>query len=106
MQANEYQEFTRTTVRYPSDSAIPYLLHLLTEEVGEVNGVFAKAIRDGWNKTEIHDKIRFELGDVCWALFRLMDELGYTPEQIMEINVEKLQGRVERNTLHGEGDNR
>ena len=32
--------------------------------------------------------------------------LGYSMDDIMQMNIEKLQGRVERNTIHGSGDNR
>ena len=47
-----------------------------------------------------------ELGDVMWYLTMLADTLGYTLDDILKLNLQKLEGREERGTLGGSGDNR
>ena len=47
-----------------------------------------------------------ELGDVLWYLASLSDILGYTLEEVAEINLKKLKSREVRDRLHGDGDNR
>lgn len=47
-----------------------------------------------------------ELGDVLWYLARLAKLYGFTMTDIMAMNVDKLESRLRRGTLQGEGDNR
>lgn len=50
--------------------------------------------------------IAYELGDVLWYVNALSRELGFTLEQIAEMNIEKLSKRSKENTIIGEGDDR
>ena len=51
-----------------------------------------------------------ELGDVAWYLAVSADALGYTLEEVLEMNVEKLRARypegfeIERSLTRKEGD--
>lgn len=106
MNFNSYQAFTRTTAIYDKSIALSYLTAGLAEEAGEVAGKYKKWLRDGWEQSEFEDKVVAELGDVLWYLARYADELGYSLQDIAEMNVHKLSKRKENNALQGSGDNR
>jgi NTP pyrophosphatase (non-canonical NTP hydrolase) len=106
LKIQDYQEFTRTTAIYPKDQALVYLGLGLASEGGEVAGVIKKAIRDNLSEEEVKELLVKELGDVCWYLARLADELGLSWEEILIKNMEKLTARKENNTLQGFGDHR
>ena len=99
-----YQEFTRTTARYPEEIAISYLLLGLCSEVGEVADKFKKLIRDG-GEIDV-EAVSNELGDVIWYMTRLADEMGLSLEEVINQNVRKLSDRKARGTLKGSGDDR
>ena len=108
MQLNDYLEATHTTAIYPeagtgSDLELYYLSLGLTSEAGEVAGKVKKLIRDG--TLNIGD-LAYELGDCFWYLSRLCDAIGYEPEDILTININKLLKRKKNNTLTGSGDTR
>ena len=108
MQANTYQRWTRETAIYPKDASVTYTALGLVGEAGEVANVVKKILRDDGGKVseEKQEKLKAELGDICWYLARLADELGLELEDIMDANVFKLQSRLERGQLKGSGDNR
>ena len=108
MRANDYQDWTIQTAIYPgsgtgNDMELYYLSLGLTSEAGEVAGKVKKYIRDG--KLDIGG-IAYEISDVVWYIARLADAIGYTLEDIMEINYNKLNKRKNNNTLSGSGDER
>lgn len=47
-----------------------------------------------------------ELGDILWYAANLSAALRYELSDIARLNIEKINGRVERGTIHGAGDNR
>lgn len=103
MNANEYQNWTRTTAIYPKDRALDYLGLGLTSEAGEVAGKLKKRLRDGGiNVLSLID----EIGDVYWYLARLCDEIGFSTETVLQRNFDKLEDRKNRNVIGGSGDNR
>lgn len=127
MNANDYQKRAHEFADYP----VPKLVSKLTdskgkeiimtetleyiypafeiaEEVGEVVGKYAKAIRDcnGVIDFQRRQEIKKELGDVCWGIAELARLLGFTLEEVLEGNIEKLESRKARNVIHGSGDNR
>lgn len=108
MNANSYQEWTHTTAIYPgastgNDQELTYLALGLNGEAGEVADKIKKHLRDG--KLDIGGII-YELGDVTYYIARLADALGYSFEDILEINHSKLESRKTRNVLTGSGDAR
>ena len=108
MHLNEYCEATNATAIYPdagtgSNLELYYLSLGLASEAGEVAGKVKKLIRDGkFNQGEV----AYEIGDCFWYLARLCDAIGYEPEDILTININKLLKRKEANTLQGSGDHR
>lgn len=108
MQINDYTKLTDQTAIYPyagtgANIELFYLALGLTSEAGEVAGKIKKFIRDG--KLD-QGALAYELGDVFWYLVRLCEAIGYTPENVMEININKLLKRKQNDTLQGDGDNR
>jgi NTP pyrophosphatase (non-canonical NTP hydrolase) len=75
----------------------------LNEEAGEFAGKVKKAFRDG---TYDPFAMANELGDNLWYLTRAANNLGFTLEQIMQMNVDKLASRHASGKMHGSGDNR
>lgn len=109
---NEYAKFTDKTAVYPDAntgniSEIMYLALGLVGEAGEVGNKVKKFFRD--NQTEdptARANVISECGDVAWYLMRLIRVLGGSPEETIRANWDKLQSRLERNKLHGSGDQR
>jgi NTP pyrophosphatase (non-canonical NTP hydrolase) len=67
-----------------------------------------KWIRDDnadWAKLDKQMMVE-ELGDVLWYVATLADTLGYSFEQVAQINIDKLASRKKRGKISGAGDNR
>jgi NTP pyrophosphatase (non-canonical NTP hydrolase) len=77
-------------------------------EAGELLEKVKKLFRDGngYPTMEQKKEILKEMGDVNWYMARLCDVLGMPYSDVPKMNVEKLKSRMERNELHGDGDNR
>lgn len=108
MTINEYQTGALSTAIYPKDKAIIYPTLGLTGEAGEVADKVKKVIRDADQQFNAEKKrqIALELGDVMWYAATLAHDLGYTLDDICQMNLDKLASRKERNQLHGSGDER
>ena len=81
----------------------------LAGEAGEGADKVKKTIRDkGGNFTDetVKSEIAKELGDVMWYLAATARDLGYTLEEIAEMNLAKTRSRASRDRVHGSGDNR
>ena len=74
-------------------------------EVGEIANKVKKLYRD-CDSAEARTKIQNEIGDVFWYLCRLTDALGAEPGQILMDNYNKLEDRLKRDVIHGNGDSR
>lgn len=112
MSLNDYQ--TRAMGTCLPESRNPmYMLFGLAEEVGELCGKFAKAIRkgeivitdNGIEYTEKCDKEAFieavqkEGGDVEWMLNGFFSVMGWTADSIANGNLSKLAARKQNNTI-------
>ena len=109
MKANDYQNGALQTAIYPNRGAnFVYPTLGLVGEAGEVAEKVKKIIRDGDGvlTDTSRDAIAKELSDVCWYVAVLASELDYSLEEIMQMNLDKLRSRQERNVLSGSGDNR
>lgn len=117
MKTSDFQGATEVFAAYPRKIIVRksraslnwlYPVMLLTEEAGEVEGKFAKALRDdgGIITEERKKEIKKELGDVLWAVSQICNELSFAIEDIMEKNIEKLKDRRARGVISGSGDNR
>lgn len=108
---DEYQNWTESTSQYPglntgSLATLGYLALGLTGESGEVADKIKKMMRKGDDSPETRKELAKEVGDVLWYLARLAKELGVPLSQMVATNVAKLESRMDRHTIIGEGDNR
>lgn len=114
---NEYQKFTDTTAIYRDNIdrmtdtnsmqrklKIAYAAMELMDESSEVCGKIKKMLRGDKNMSETAELVKGELGDVFYPLACLCTEFGFTMEEVIEYNREKLQSRLDRNMIKGDGD--
>ena len=98
-----------------------YMLGLLHEEAGELQGKLNKAQRKGLIKyhnnqaifvgtyeqeQEFLEECKKELGDICWAVAGFADKCDWTLGDVMQGNLDKLADRHNRGVIDGKGDNR
>lgn len=104
----DYQRLARTTATYPKHLPVLYPALGLGGEAGEVLEKVKKAHRDhgGTFSRDRLDAISKEIGDVLWYCANLASDLTLDLGSIAMGNLDKLQSRMERNQLKGEGDNR
>lgn len=113
MDFNEYQEKAKKYDFFEPENSLtsPGFIEKilgLTGEAGETADKIKKIIRDKGGIASKDDKsaIMKELGDTLWYLATLARYLGIPLSDVAETNIEKLESRVQRGTMHGEGDNR
>jgi len=108
MKLNEYQNEAMKNKIYGYGDKIIYPVLGLGNEAGEVQGKVKKVLRDSGGDFNAENKrlIADELGDVLWYLAATAEDLGYTLEDIAEMNIVKLTSRRERGVIQGSGDNR
>ena len=103
-----YQQVAKQTAIYPREQAIIYPTLGLTGEAGEVANKVKKIIRDGTNKNNenLVQEISAEIGDCLWYISILADDIGVKLSDIANSNLEKLENRKKKGTIHGSGDDR
>ena len=108
MNFDTYQRLAKQTDIYTREVALTHKALGLAGEAGEVANKVKKIGRDheGVLTDDVRRQIAHELGDVLWYVAALADELGVSLGSIAEENLAKLRGRVQRDTLAGDGDNR
>ncbi len=108
MNFNEYQQKASTTAKYPSTMRLIYPTLGLAGESGEVCEKVKKLYRDdnGVISFQKLEELKRELGDVLWYVSAICTDLGINMQEVAELNISKLQSRLERNVIHGNGDDR
>ena len=103
-----YQKVALTTAIYPREQAIIYPTLGLTGEAGEVANKVKKIIRDGSDSKDekLVSEIKAEIGDCLWYIAVLANDFDIKLSDIASTNLEKLEKRKEKGTIHGSGDNR
>ena len=120
MDAIIYQAKAMMTKMPTCDNAI-YMVGLLQEEAGELQGKINKALRKGQIRFDnnqlifngnfeeqmaFEDELKKELGDVCWAAAGIAEVFGWELGEAMQGNLDKLADRHKRGVIDGKGDNR
>lgn len=123
MELNEYQEKAMETCMDSCKNPM-YMGWNLMAEVGEFAGKVAKHIRHGdvciYDNAIVFDGYKIELfeyhhyieelkkeaGDILWQLSGLCKVMGWTLEDVAQINLKKLADRKQRGVIDGSGDNR
>ena len=93
---------------HPHMAGLLYCAAKLAGEAGEVSEVIGKALRDdgGTFPEERLEQLKKEAGDVFWYLARICSLLNIDPNEVLQMNLDKLQSRLKRGTLHGDGNDR
>ena len=63
----------------------------LSGEVGELNDFLKKWVFHGHEMDE--EKVKKEIGDVCWYVALMCESFGFELSEIMHMNIEKLKAR-------------
>lgn len=106
---DEFQGHALETAVYPEEYRVIYPALGLAGEAGEAADKVKKILRgdDGGVWTEEKKRaVALECGDVLWYVATLAWDLGYSLQEIGEMNYEKLMSRKKRGTLGGSGDER
>lgn len=121
MTLNEYQKKAMTTCMETSANPL-YMLFMLGEEIGELQGKFSKAIRKGWitfyeNKIKVNrltveedefnewlDLVKKEVGDCLWGIAGITSQMDWSLEDVGVGNLDKLAARKAVGTIDGNGD--
>lgn len=113
MTFDEYQQQAMTTAHVDpqhKDTLMETTIWAMgiSGEAGEVLEKWKKIIAYNAGKITDEDRVELkkELGDVVWYIAVLAQSLGLSFDEIMELNVKKLQDRKARNAIKGAGDNR
>lgn len=126
MELNDYQNKAMTTCM-PSSENFSYMFLNLVGEVGEFASKVAKAIRKEraqiggfadmgtsscndliFNKfstcIELDTELKKEAGDILWQLSGLCTIMGWSLEEVAQMNLDKLAARKAVGTIDGNGD--
>lgn len=127
MELNEYQKRAMETCMESSNNW-SYMFLNLVGEVGEFASKVAKAIRKekcaiGWKEDsqeadennlfptcsyfdwkEMDEELKKEAGDILWQLSGVCSVMGWSLEEIAQMNLDKLAARKAVGTIDGNGD--
>lgn len=118
MELNEYQRRAMTTCMSSSEN-FTYMFLNLVGEVGEFASKVAKGVRkqkvrvdenkisvtnDGLEFVSREGELAKEAGDILWQLSGLCSILGWSLEDIAQMNLDKLAARKAAGTIDGNGD--
>lgn len=104
MTITEYHEFVKSMKVYPEQHAIVYPTLGIAGEAGEVAEKVKKWLRG--DRQLDKELLLKELGDVQWYISSLADDLGFTLQDVIDTNYQKLSDRKERGVVKGSGDER
>ena len=117
---NQYQEKAMSTCMPTCENPL-YMVGLIQEEAGELQGKINKAIRKGllefvnnqmvWLGTpeeleDFHAEMQKELGDILWAVAGTANVFRWDMNGTGQTNLDKLASRQKRGVIDGAGDNR
>ena len=109
MQMNEYQKAAARTMNpklYP-EQQVNHALHGMSGEIGEIHSLYQKTYQG--HPIEF-DHMKKELGDLLWFISEYCTAVGWTLEDVAQMNIDKLKARYpegfsEDKSLHRkEGD--
>lgn len=104
MRLDYYQEAALKTAVYPAQYKVIYPALKLAGETGEVAEKIGKSLRG--DHVLVKEDLAKELGDVLWYIAALANDIGFSLEEVAQMNLAKLSDRANRGVLKGSGDNR
>ena len=93
MKNNEYQELVERTRNYlitKNEEVKNYCLGIISE-VGELAGHLKHVLYHDWKLDR--NNVKEEIGDALWYLTALASTMGFSLDDIMKHNIEKLKER-------------
>lgn len=104
MQFNKFFETVKETAQYADSNRVVYPALGLAGETGEAVDIIKKSIRyadagdvftlvDSKSGKDRTEDMKLELGDVMWYWCNLIHDLGLDPEEIFQMNYDKLHKR-------------
>ena len=91
MNINDYQIMVfRTVAQKDSVSMELHALHGMVGEIGELHSLYQKSFQ-GHKFDKLHAKK--ELGDLLWFIAEYCTAKGWTLEEVMQLNIDKLRAR-------------
>jgi len=103
---NAFQGWMRA-VPHPQGQGLSHLALMaitLGEESGEVIGKLKKHLRDGTPIDLPH--LVMEMADVIIVISSIASEMNVPMSEVLKAGKRKMQGRIERDTMRGSGDDR
>lgn len=93
MNVNEYQILASRTINRAADSVDQeyHALHGMVGEIGELHSIYQKRYQGHLEDSDEHRKK--ELGDLLWFIAEYCTACGWTLEEVMELNIDKLKKR-------------
>ena len=90
MNEKEYLEKAKRTLS-TNDDLIEHMAYGLVTESGEILDALKK---HKFYKRDLNTQnIKEEIGDLCWYIYQLCEEVGYSMEEARKDNIEKLAKR-------------
>ena len=92
MQMNEYQKAAARTIRkgLTPEQVLNHALHGLSGEVGEIHSLFQKEYQ---GHPLDPDHLKKETGDALWMISEICTAMGWTLEEVAQLNIDKLKAR-------------
>ncbi|MBF0233476.1 MAG: nucleoside triphosphate pyrophosphohydrolase family protein [Desulfamplus sp.] len=99
----DYYQSAASKYMQPQCNNKEYLALGLCGEAGEVADKIKRIIRgDG----KIDDDLLYEIGDTLWYISQLADFFCVDMSKLAQMNLDKLQSRLDRDRIKGTGDKR
>lgn len=106
MTLNQYQKLAARTINenLTHDQKLAHALHEIASEVGEIHGIYQKALQG--HPFDFFE-LKKEIGDLMWGIGELCTVYGLTLEEVAAANIEKLAKRYpdgfsEERSIHRE----
>ena len=105
---NGLMKYSRDGIMVATESGLLEKVLGLPGEAGEAADKFKKILRDknGVISRVDREEIVKELGDVLWYVAMIAEYLEVPLSEVANGNIAKLESRLQRNKIHGAGDNR
>ena len=105
MRANEYQQLAARTINHDFNNQVieEHALFGMAGEIGEIHSLYQK-VYQGHLFDEEHAKK--EVGDLLWFIAEYCTAMGWTLEEVMEQNIQKLKARYPKGFEYDKSLNR
>lgn len=100
---NKVKNFNDNKACHKNPMSVPARLLDIASELGELAKEYLKHSKYGTQPFELKEDFKEEYGDVIYALISLANELDISCEECLEISLNKLKTRMDKNNCMGSG---